>query len=75
LYDLSRDDEQTGRKEDFVSRYQEVLRLQCSASSEENQLARMRRMSLTDGDALCWTLTVTWLTGGISFLSRLCPKD
>jgi hypothetical protein len=58
LYDESRLHELHGDKEEFVSKYQEVLRLQCEATAEaESALQAIRKLR---NDTI-WVLSLQWL--------------
>jgi hypothetical protein len=64
LYDLSRKAELHGEKEEFVSQYEEVLRMQCYASSAANRLVKEQQENyhLSNGDLLCWKLVLHWIS-------------
>lgn len=58
LYEESRQAEMSGDKEMFVSKYQEVLTIQCSASSFESTESSQ---AINISYSLCWILSLTWL--------------
>jgi hypothetical protein len=58
LYDESRRHEVRGDKEEFVSKYQEVLRLQCEAAAEVESAVRVTRAMRND---TIWVLSLQWL--------------